>query len=132
MNSCKPAGPTAGISRLPDTSILPGNGRSGGNRFPRHRDTLPEQPIMDMARDGPQPLVADRLAVDAGHVRALMPHDVVGGGLVLRLVGHGAEGVSQGVESSGRPLMPSASQQLPISFVIGLSAVSLAQPRRTS
>lgn len=50
-------------------------------------------------RDRLQPGVADRLAVDARHVRRLVIHDEVGGRLVLRLVGDGAEGVAQGVEA---------------------------------
>src|SRR5262249_28527124 len=49
-----------------------------------------EQPGSDVVGDGPQPRVADRLAVDGGHMRHFMAHDEVGGGLVLRLVGHGA------------------------------------------
>src|SRR5262249_9162776 len=57
-----------------------------------------EQPGPDVVRHGPQPRVADRLTVHRGHVRYLMTHDEVGGGLVAGFVGHGLEGVTESVE----------------------------------
>src|SRR5262249_40427380 len=60
---------------------------------------LSEQPVVNVVRDGLQTRVADRLAVDAGHMGYLMTHNVVGGGLVLRLVGHRAEGMPERVEA---------------------------------
>src|SRR5262249_36057239 len=46
-----------------------------------------EQPAANVVGDGPEPRVADPLAVHRGHMVYLMPHDEVGSGLVLRLVG---------------------------------------------
>src|SRR5688500_11315941 len=62
--------------------------------------TRAEQPGVNVVRHGPEAFVADALAVDGGHARDLMPHDVVGRGLVLRLVGYSAEGMAEGVETA--------------------------------
>ena len=72
------------MSRMPPVATG-GRGRGRGRRA--------EEPLPDVLRHGPEPLVADRLAVDGGHVRYFMAHNEVSGGLVLRLVGHGPEGV---------------------------------------
>src|SRR5262249_28672103 len=58
-----------------------------------------EQPRAHVVRYCLQPLVADALAVHAAHMRGFVPHDVVGRRLILRLVGYGAEGVSQRIEA---------------------------------
>src|SRR5262249_23668015 len=59
-----------------------------------------EQPCPHMVGDGQESRVTDPLAVHGGDVRGLVPHDVIRGRLILRLVGDGAEGVAQGVEVS--------------------------------
>ena len=47
-----------------------------------------------------EPLVADPLAVDAGHVVTSTAHDVIDGNLISTLTGHCLEGVPQRVRSS--------------------------------
>src|SRR4051794_9200132 len=64
----------------------------------RIRDRGPEQPPPDVVRDGLQPLVGDRLAVDARHVVAGVAHDVIDRRLILALVRNGPERVPQRVE----------------------------------
>src|SRR5262249_44504036 len=58
-----------------------------------------EQPVMNVICDSLQPRITDRLAVDAAHVGYFMPHDEIACGLILCLVGDGAEGVTERVES---------------------------------
>ena len=83
---------------------------------------LLEQPLPHVVRHRLQPLIADLLPVDAGHVRAFVAHDVVDGRLVLRLVGHGAEDVAQRVEAQPFATVDvELRSSLAISLVTGLS-----------
>src|SRR4051794_28494259 len=61
------------------------------------------EPGPDVIRDGPEPGISDPLAVEAGHRRRLVSHDVIDGRLVFHLVGHGAEGVPERVEPEPLP-----------------------------
>ncbi len=57
-----------------------------------------KQPGVNVVGDGPQPFVADSLAVDAGHMRDFVAHDVIDRGLVARFIGYGSKCVAKGVE----------------------------------
>ena len=61
---------------------------------------------MNVIHDGFQPLVADALAVDAGHVAVgrCVPHDVVHGDLIAAFAADRLKGVSQGVEPKTRAM----------------------------
>src|SRR5262245_14322816 len=57
-----------------------------------------EQPSANVVCHGSQPLILDVLPVDAGHIWAFVPHDVVDGRLVLGAIGNRPMRVPQRVE----------------------------------
>src|SRR6516164_3371305 len=58
-----------------------------------------KQPFPYMLDHRAQARIADRLAVNAAHMRHFMTHDKIGGGLIFGFVGDGTEGVSQSIEA---------------------------------
>jgi hypothetical protein len=52
-----------------------------------------------MIHHGPQPIIANRLVVDAAHVRNFVAHDKIRRRLVLDFIGDGAESVAKGVKA---------------------------------
>jgi hypothetical protein len=54
---------------------------------------LPEQPLVNVVRDGPQPLIADPFAIDGCHIVTAVPHDVIHSHLVAAIPTDSLEGV---------------------------------------
>src|SRR5690349_18801676 len=72
-----PRGSARGVADTPpDTSEPVRNPGAVSTRLPGRPS---EQPGADVIGHGPEPFVGDALAVNAGHVRYLVAHDVVGG-----------------------------------------------------
>ncbi len=95
--------------RLPDDSkmLSPGLGsglpalfRGAGHLLATFLDVLgAEQPVVDIIRNGHEPLIVDPLAVDGRHARIGVPHDVIHGHLVPAAAGDGLESVAERIES---------------------------------
>src|SRR5262249_4390889 len=76
-----------------------------------------KEPAPDVVGHRPEPFVADALAVDAGHVGRLVPHDVVDGRLILHLVAHRPEGVAEGVKPPPPSAAPAHNTAQPAHFL---------------